>query len=120
MRELSDEEILAIWTTVTDYTESWQEIINDLLSRIDQMQKLADEEDKGYYEELREEIKQLQRDIEAVVDKARSGEISEDDLENEFRSFAEALDEYETRLLHFEWAGEEYDFEEEEEEEEEF
>ncbi len=103
MRELTDEEILAVWNSVTDFTDGWEEAIREFIERVEEVQALADAADQGLYDELKEKILELRDEIEETVERAREGEITIEDLENAFRAYGEALGEFENRLLDLEF-----------------
>ncbi len=107
MRELNDEEILAIWSNATDFTDPWDEVISEYLYKIEEMKNTVEPYQQVTVENLEAEIQRLSREIEDTVERARSGELSAEDLETTFRSIGEQLLEIETRLLELEFEEEE-------------
>ncbi len=120
MSGLSDEEILAIWESVTDFTEGWQETIAELFSRLDDLRLgLTDALTKDRIDEIAKKLQKLRNEIEETVESAREGEMSAEDLENAFRDAGEALSAIEAEVLELELEPEyddEFDYGEEEEE----
>lgn len=117
MRGLTDEEILGVWTNVTDFTEGWEETIKELLDRIEESRQLSDTIDPSKFDELRDETMRIWDEIEETIELAREGEYSIEDLEHTFRSFGEELAEIENKLLDLEFGSEEpLDYYDEEEE----
>jgi len=120
IRGLSDEEILGIWESVTDFTEGWYEAIGELLSRADDLKmEVEDPGLKTKLEKIQRKLLKLRQDIDDTVESARNGEISSNDLENFFRDYGETLSSLEAELLELELEPEDYDdyydeFEEEE------
>lgn len=119
MKGFSDEEILAVWESVTDFTEGWQESIAELLSRLDDLKiELGEMDVKNTIETLRKKLLKLRMDIEETAEAARNGEMSLEDLEINFREYGETLSQIEAEVLELELEPEEseedyYDTEEE-------
>jgi len=114
MKGFTDEEILAVWESVTDFTEGWHEAIAELISRLDDLKlELGDIDLKGNLDDLRKRLVKLRLDIEETAEAARNGEISLEDLENTFRDYGEILSSLEAEVLELELEPEEEYFDEE-------
>ncbi len=110
IRGLSDEEILGIWESVTDFTEGWHEAIGELLSRADDLKmEIEDPGLRSTLEKIQRKLLKLRQDIDDTVESARSGEISSNDLENFFRDYGETLSSLEAELLELELEPDDYD-----------
>ncbi|HDM90560.1 MAG: hypothetical protein J7L74_02920 [Candidatus Hydrothermae bacterium] len=118
MSGLSDEEILATWESVTDFTEGWQEAIAELFSRLDDLRLgLTDALTKDKIDEIAKKLQKLRIEIDEIVESARDGEMSPEDLENAFRDAGEALSAIEAEVLELELEPdyeEDFDYGEEE------
>lgn len=115
MSGFSDDEILGVWESVTDFTEGWQETIGDLLSRIQALRvEWKDLPAKDALEDLKKRVVKLRNEIEETVDAARNGEMVLEDLENAFRDYGEELATVESELLELEVEPEYGDVDEEE------
>jgi uncharacterized coiled-coil DUF342 family protein len=118
MRGLSDEEILAVWESVTDFTEGWHEAIAELISRLDDLKlEMGDMDLRGNLDDLRKRLVKLRLDIEETAEAARNGEISLEDLENNFRDYGETLSSLEAEVLELELEPEDKYYDEEFEDE---
>ncbi|HHF52824.1 MAG TPA: hypothetical protein ENL43_00490 [candidate division WOR-3 bacterium] len=120
MEGLSYEDILALWESVTDFSESWHEKIEEMLFRIDEMRVAEDFQNvKDKLDELQKKIMDLRMEIEDAVEKAHHGDISLEDLEGLFRDYGDELMMLEQELIELELEPdiyEDYYYEEEEEE----
>lgn len=120
MEGLSYEDILALWESVTDFSESWHEKIEEMLFRIDEMRVAEDFQNvKDKLDELQKKILDLRTEIEDAVEKAHQGDISLEDLEGLFRDYGDELMMLEQELIELELEPdtyEDYYYEEEEEE----
>ncbi|RKY97681.1 MAG: hypothetical protein DRQ10_08275 [Candidatus Hydrothermota bacterium] len=119
MKKLTEEEILAVWESVTDFTGGWDEAIAEVLSRIEDLSvEWSSYNAKDRISNLKQRLLDLRDRIEEAADAARAGEFSIQDLENLFREYGERLEMIEEELLEMEFDEEEdEDFFGEEEEE---
>jgi chromosome segregation ATPase len=103
MSGFTDDEILGVWVNVTDFTGGWQETIGDFLERINALKaEWKDYPAQDALEDLRKRIVKLRNAIEETVEKARSGEMLLEELENAFRDHGEDLASIESELLELE------------------
>jgi predicted nucleic acid-binding Zn-ribbon protein len=117
MRRLTEDEILAVWEGVTDFSEGWTDALAELFSKIDDlMSESSDTEERHDLASIQKRILKLKSEIEDTADLAKDGQISMEDLENTFRDFGESMGILETEVLELEIEPFE-DMDEEEEEE---
>lgn len=103
MTGFTDDEILGVWESVTDFTEGWQETIGDFLSRIRALKvEWKDLPARDALDDLKKRIVRLRNDIEETIEAARNGEMVLEDLENAFRDYGEELASLESELLELE------------------
>ncbi len=102
MSGLNDEEILSIWQAATDYLEGWWYYIGELNSFLDVLREQLPEELEDRIEYYQKRIAQIEGEIAELVEMARQGEISPEDLENAFREKYEELSEVDQELLELE------------------
>ncbi len=103
MNNLTDEEILATWEAVTDFTGGWDEAIRELLSRIEDFINELSNNDylRDKLDDLKQRVVELRHRIHEVVRDAQNGELSAEDLENFFRDYGQELSMLEEELLEF-------------------
>lgn len=103
MNRLTDEEILATWEAVTDFTGGWNEAIRELLSRIDDFINELSGNDylRDKLDDLKQRVIDLRHRIRDAVREAQNGELSAEDLENIFRDYGQELSQLEEELLEF-------------------
>ncbi|MEO0258241.1 MAG: hypothetical protein ABIM32_02250 [candidate division WOR-3 bacterium] len=119
MSKLKREDILQLWVSVTDFGETWNEKIQELQARIDELKRTEDYEMiKEDLEELTDELDELQKEIEDSVEDALEGSLSLDDLSELFRDYGDRLLMLEQELIELELEPEEYEEYWDEEEEE--
>ncbi len=121
MKQLTDEEILATWEAVTDFTGGWTEAIQELLARIEDMINSMSGNDyiRDRLDDLKQRVIDLKHRINDTARDAHNGEISAEDLENLFRDYGEELSQLEEEMLEIEFEDEgdiDYFLDEEEEE----
>lgn len=107
---LTFEDIMGIWAQVTDFPDGWQDHIEELLFRINELK------DQEEYASLRQKIDELQgqvlalkKDILDTVEDALEGAISQDDIESLFREYGDMLSELEQKVIELELEPEEQD-----------
>ncbi|MEO0230385.1 MAG: hypothetical protein ABIL77_02380 [candidate division WOR-3 bacterium] len=119
MSKLKREDILQLWVSVTDFGETWNEKIQELQARIDELKRTEDYEMiKEDLEALTDELDELQKEIEDSVEDALEGSLSLDDLSELFRDYGDRLLMLEQELIELELEPEEYEEYWDEEEEE--
>ena len=121
MKQLTDEEILATWEAVTDFTGGWDEAIQELLAKIDDMMNELSGNDylRDRLDDLKQRVIDLKHRIRDAARDAHNGELSAEDLENLFRDYGEELSQLEEELLELEFdEGDTDDFIYDDEEEE--
>ncbi len=104
------EDIMGIWAQVTDFPDGWQDHIEELLFRINELKD--QEEYSGYREkidELQNEVISLKKDILDTVNDALEGALSQDDIESLFREYGDMLSELEQKVIELELEPEEED-----------
>ncbi len=108
--ELSFEDVMGIWASVTDFPDGWQDHIEEVLYRISEM-KGSDEyaSAREKIEELQSDTLSLRNDIVDTLNGALDGTISKEDVEALFREYGEELSEVEQRLIEVELEPEEND-----------
>lgn len=107
---LSFEDIMGIWAQVTDFPDGWQDHIEELLFRTNELK------DQEEYASLRQRIDELQnqlitlkKDILDTVEGALEGALSQDDVESLFREYGDILSELEQKVIELELEPEEED-----------
>lgn len=124
MSKITREEIVQLWTSVTDFGESWTEKIREIQERIDELKKVEDYDViRDDLEDLMDAVVELNDEIERVVKDAIDGVITMEELSELFNEFADQLLSLEQELIELELEPEEFDEEEgweEGEEEEEY
>ncbi len=121
MKQLTDEEILATWEAVTDFTGGWDEAIQELLAKIDDMINELSGNDylRDRLDDLKQRVIDLKHRIRDAAKDAHNGELSAEDLENLFRDYGEELAQLEEEMLELEFdEGDSDDFIYDDEEEE--
>ncbi len=121
MAGMSEEAILKVWENATEYMESWEEVIEELLDRIADLELSASghEEFLEELEELKSNLISLKEEIDETAQKAKEGEINAEELEEYFRDFGETLSGYEADVMNLEAELPEEDLLEEEPEKDE-
>ncbi len=106
----SFEDIMGIWAQVTDFPDGWQDHIEELLFRINE---LKDQEEyaglRQKIDDLQSQVISLKKDILDVVEDALEGALSQDDIESLFREYGDLLSELEQRVIELELEPEEED-----------
>lgn len=107
---LSFEDIMGIWAQVTDFPDGWQDHIEELLFRINE---LKDQEEyaglRQKIDDLQNQVISLKKDILDTVEDALEGALSQDDIESLFREYGDLLSELEQRVIELELEPEEED-----------
>ncbi len=107
---LTFEDIMGIWAQVTDFPDGWQDHIEELLFRINE---LKDQEEyaslRQKIDELQNQVLALKKDILDTVEDALEGAISQDDIESLFREYGDMLSELEQKVIELELEPEEQD-----------
>ena len=107
---LSFEDVMGIWAQVTDFPDGWQDHIEELLFRINE---LKDQEEyaglRQRIDELQNQVLALKKDILDTVEDALEGALSQDDIESLFREYGDMLSELEQKVIELELEPEEED-----------
>ena len=106
----SFEDIMGIWAQVTDFPDGWQDHIEELLFRINE---LKDQEEyaglRQKIDDLQSQVISLKKDILDAVEDALEGALSQDDIESLFREYGDLLSELEQKVIELELEPEEED-----------
>ncbi len=106
----SFEDVMGIWAQVTDFPDGWQDHIEELLFRINE---LKDQEEytglRQKIDDLQSQVISLKKDILDTVEDALEGALSQDDIESLFREYGDLLSELEQRVIELELEPEEDD-----------
>ena len=118
MAGMTDDQILGVWQSATDELEGWWHVIGEINSYLDSLREELPEDYTERLDYLQKRIAQIEGEIADLVERARQGEISAEDLESAFQEKYDELSEIEEELMEIESEEEIETFWEEEEEEE--
>jgi len=118
MSGMTDDQILSVWQSATDELEGWWHVIGEINSYLDSLREELPEDYTEHLDFLQKRIAQIEGEIADLVEQARQGEISPEDLESAFQEKYDELTEIEEELMEMESEEEGETFWEDEEEEE--
>lgn len=102
MNGMSDDQILSAWQSATDELEGWWHVVGELNSYLDTLREELPEDYTERLDFLQKRIAQIEGEIAELVEQARKGEISQEDLESAFQEKYDELTEIEEELIELE------------------
>ncbi len=131
---MTEEKLLEMWQSVTGYVEDWETKFEEILEELDSLslvvsEERSDEELDSYFEDehtsietLRDEVKEMRRNLREIVKMALEGKVSPIDVEEQFRVVGNFLLRMEDEIMRMREEADErmymddYYYDEEEEE----